>query len=51
MLSRKGSGSEGVMLNTEDANNLPLYGHLGYRRIGHATVTSDLEIRGFFHAD
>lgn len=51
MLSQNDSESDGVTLNTEDANNLPLYEHLGYDLVGHAEVAPGLETWVFFRPD
>lgn len=42
-LSRETPGSKGVTLSTEDAKNVLLYEHCGYRVIGHARVGDTLE--------
>lgn len=44
------SGAIGVSLTTEDAGNLSLYAHLGYRVVGHARVDADLESWGLFRS-
>lgn len=51
LLSRKDAESKGVTLNTEDANNVSLYEHLGYKLVGHTTVAPELETWGFFRPD
>ncbi len=51
LLSQNDAESEGVTLNTEDAGNIPLYEHLGYKVLGHATVAPELETWGFFRPD
>jgi GNAT superfamily N-acetyltransferase len=51
ILSANDTGSEGVTLNTEDARNVPLYEHLGYRLVGHATVAPGLQTWVFFRPD
>ena len=43
--------SRGVTLNTEDARNLPLYQHFGYRVIGQARVSDELQTWAFYRAD
>ena len=40
--------SHGVSLTTELVKNVRLYEHFGYRVIGHARVTADLETWGLF---
>ncbi len=50
-LSRDRADSEGVTLTTEDARNLPLYRHFGYRVTGHARIAPGLETWGFFRPD
>lgn len=40
--------SHGVSLTTELLKNVRLYEHFGYRVIGHANVTADLETWGLF---
>ena len=42
--------SYGVSLTTELVKNVQLYEHFGYRVIGHAHVTADLETWGLFRA-
>jgi GNAT superfamily N-acetyltransferase len=42
--------STGVCLNTEDADNVPLYEHMGYRVLGRRTIDS-LETWCMFRAD
>lgn len=51
LLSRQDPGSTGVTLNTEDSSNVPLYEHLGYKIVGHATVAPELETWVFFRPD
>jgi ribosomal protein S18 acetylase RimI-like enzyme len=51
MLSRNDPDSRGVSLNTEDGANLALYEHLGYQRVGHATLAGGLDTWGFFRPD
>lgn len=43
--------SVGVTLTTENPANVPLYQHLGYDIIGHATVAPQLRTWGFFRPD
>lgn len=50
-LSRERADSEGVTLTTEDARNVPLYEHFGYRLTGHARIAPELETWGFFRPD
>jgi len=50
-MSRDDAASEGVTLTTEDPDNVPMYQHLGYRIVGHATVAPDLRTWGFFRPD
>ena len=47
-LSDADSGSSGVSLTTETVQNLPLYEHFGYRRMGHAVVGGGLETWAFY---
>ena len=47
-LSREDPESEGVTLSTEDKANVSLYEHAGYKIVGHANVTPELETWGFF---
>jgi GNAT superfamily N-acetyltransferase len=47
-MSRSDDASVGVTLTTEDPGNVPLYRHLGYEIVGHATVAPDLRTWGFF---
>lgn len=49
--SARDPGSCGVSLTTEDAANVPLYEHLGYRVVGWARVTDTLQTWGFFRPD
>jgi len=42
-LSQEDLDSTGVTLNTEDAKNIPLYEHFGYRVIGRVRVTDDMD--------
>jgi GNAT superfamily N-acetyltransferase len=46
--SREDANSAGVSLTTELARNVTLYEHFGYRVVGHARVSPDLETWGFF---
>jgi ribosomal protein S18 acetylase RimI-like enzyme len=41
----------GVTLNTEDPSNVPLYERFGYRVLGHARVTDDIETWCMFRDD
>ena len=50
-MSRGDASSVGVTLTTEDPDNVPLYQHLGYGVIGHATVAPELRTWGFFRPD
>lgn len=50
-LSRHNPESIGVTLGTEDPKNVPLYEHCGYKVVGHARVTDDLETWYFFRPD
>ena len=50
-LSRKDPASEGVTLNTEDAGNVSLYQHLGYKLIGQAEVSPELKTWCFYRPD
>ena len=50
-MSLRDERSVGVTLTTEDPDNVPLYRHLGYGIIGHATVAPDLRTWGFFRPD
>lgn len=50
-MSRQDERSVGVTLTTEDPDNVPMYRHLGYSIIGHATVAPDLRTWGFFRPD
>ena len=43
--------SAGVSLNTEDESNVPLYEHFGYRVIGHAKATEDMNTWVMFRED
>jgi len=47
-ISRDDPGSCGVSLTTEVARNVTLYEHFGYRAVGHARVTPELETWGFY---
>ena len=47
-LSDADAGSSGVSLTTETIQNLPLYEHFGYRRMGHALVGEGLETWAFY---
>jgi GNAT superfamily N-acetyltransferase len=38
----------GVSLSTETRKNVPLYTHFGYRLLGHAKISNDLETWAFF---
>jgi GNAT superfamily N-acetyltransferase len=51
LLSWNDTESGGLSLSTEDARNVPLYEHLGYRPAGHATVAPRLETWGFSRPD
>lgn len=42
------SASAGVTLTTETPRNVTLYEHVGYRVVGHARVSPDLETWGLF---
>ena len=42
-LSGRDQSSRGVTLSTEAAGNVPLYRHFGYRVLGHARVSDELE--------
>ena len=46
--SRHDVESHGVTLNTEDPNNISLYQHFGYRVIGHARVSPELQTWAFY---
>ena len=46
--SREDPNSGGVSLTTELPRNLTLYEHFGYRVVGHARVSPDLETWGLF---
>lgn len=48
--SREHPRSDGVTLDT-DAANVGMYERFGYERIGHARVSPELEIWGFFRRD
>lgn len=50
-LSATQEWSRGVGLTTEDPANVPLYEHLGYRVVGHARVSEELETWAFFRPD
>jgi len=50
-MSRSDEASVGVTLTTEDPANVPIYQHLGYEIVGHATVAPDLRTWGFFRPD
>jgi len=50
-LSRADPASCGVTLSTEDPQNLALYEHFGYRLLGHARVSDDLETWAIFRPD
>jgi GNAT superfamily N-acetyltransferase len=50
-MSRADGSSVGVTLTTEHPDNVPMYQHLGYGVIGHATVAPDLRTWGFFRPD
>ena len=43
--------SRGVTLNTEDPRNVPLYQHFGYRVIGQARVSDELQTWAFYRDD
>jgi GNAT superfamily N-acetyltransferase len=43
--------SRGVTLNTEDPRNIPLYQHFGYRIIGQARVSDELQTWAFYRED
>jgi ribosomal protein S18 acetylase RimI-like enzyme len=43
--------SRGVTLNTEDPRNIPLYQHFGYRVIGQARVSDELQTWAFYRDD
>jgi len=47
-LSDADPASAGVSLTTETAKNLALYEHFGYRVVGHARVSPELESWGLF---
>lgn len=49
--SRADDRSVGVTLSTENAANVPMYEHVGYRVIGHARVSPELETWNFFRPD
>jgi len=50
-MSARDAESGGVTLTTEDANNVPLYEHFGYRIVDHVCIAPELESWGFFRAD
>lgn len=50
-LSSKDPDSNGVSLNTEDERNVPLYEHFGYRIVGHAQATRDIDTWVMFRED
>jgi GNAT superfamily N-acetyltransferase len=50
-LSRADPLSCGVTLSTETERNVPLYDHFGYRLMGYARVSDDLETWAFFRPD
>lgn len=50
-MSGADTSSEGVSLTTENPSNVPLYEHFGYRVVGHARVSPELETWGFFRPD
>lgn len=47
-MSEEDPASQGVALTTENARNVSLYEHFGYRVVGHARVAARLETWGFF---
>jgi GNAT superfamily N-acetyltransferase len=47
-LSHADPQSCGVTLSTETSQNLPLYAHFGYRLLGHAQVSDELETWALF---
>jgi GNAT superfamily N-acetyltransferase len=47
-LSQRDPSSCGVTLSTETSTNVPLYQHFGYRILGHARITDELETWTFF---
>lgn len=49
--SRHDRESHGVTLNTEDPGNVPLYQHFGYRVIGQAQVSAELQTWAFYRHD
>jgi GNAT superfamily N-acetyltransferase len=46
--SQRDVESHGVSLNTEDPKNVPLYQHFGYRVIGQAPVSAELQTWAFY---
>ena len=50
-LSREAPDSRGVTLTTESPENVELYGHFGYRHVGHRGIAPELETWGFFRPD
>ncbi len=51
LMSRQDASSEGVTLTTEDPANVPLYEHFGYRVVGHARLSPELDTWGFFRPE
>lgn len=49
-MSEEDPASQGVTLTTEEARNVSLYEHFGYRVVGHARVAARLETWGFFRS-
>jgi hypothetical protein len=47
-LAQADSQSAGVTLTTESPQNVALYRHFGYRVLGHARVSDELETWTFF---
>jgi len=50
-MSREDPSSQGVTLTTENPSNVALYEHFGYRVVGHARLSPELETWGFFRPD
>lgn len=50
-LSAEMPESAGVTLTTEDPVNVPLYTHLGYAVVGHATIAPELETWSLFRSE
>jgi GNAT superfamily N-acetyltransferase len=47
-LAEGDAATSGVTLTTETPRNLPLYEHFGYRNVGRARVSAELETWGFY---